>query len=142
MPTLRTVTRQQAKPGAKASVGASAKATTTTTTEVKMRPELRRKLLANLRAYAELDQQAKPIKLAMDKHKAAIRELRESTGEKKLEIEGFKLTDVAGESTFFDKDEFVLRGGDLALYNDCLKKKPKKAYEKITLPGEKDDVES
>lgn len=122
--TVRTKTAPQAK--------------ATTTTDVTIKPDVRRKLMTELRAYADLSQNFKPIKHAMDTHKAKIRELRESTGSAIIEIDGFKIRDVTSTMIKFNPAKFVAAGGSLAMYEDACETKPKKPYEKITMPGEKE----
>lgn len=111
--------------------------TATTTTELKIKPTVRQKLLNELRAFAELKVQADALYAAMDKHKAKVRELREGTGYAKLELEGFKITDVQGRQSKLNTDQMLKDGlitaGDIANYTVTT---PKKAYEKITLPNE------
>ena len=113
-----------------------ATATTTTVQTVALKPRLKTQLLNELQSYAVLKAEADAIKLAMDCHKATIREIRESTGEKALDIEGFKITDVTGTSSKLDKKKLLAEGVTLAQIERCTVTKPKKAYEKITLPGE------
>lgn len=131
MATMRTAARpvQKAAPQAKA----------TTTTDITIKPDIRRKLLTELRAYGELAMQLKPIKHAMDKHKGRIRELRESTGSSSIDIEGFKIKDVHSVHKKFNPDKFVALGGDLAIYNEACEDVPRKPYEKITVPGVSDE---
>lgn len=136
MATTRTVTRMSTRVEPKATV------TATTTHEIKLRPEIKRKLLTELRAWAELRTQQKALKAAIAKHVARVRELRESTGERKLEIEGFKLTDVSGTTTKLDEKALMVKF-DLTQdqIDSCKITKPKKSYEKITAPGDNDDDE-
>lgn len=114
-------------------------ATVSTTKEVKLEPKLRRKLLTEFRTYQSLKQTLDATQAAMDKHKAVIAELRDATGEMSLEIEGFKTTMVAPIRKVFDPKEFVANGGDLQIYNNSMKDVPSKPYEKITLPGTKQE---
>lgn len=109
--------------------------TVSTTKEVRLEPKLRRKLLLELRTYQTLKQTLDATQAAMDKHKATIAELRDSTGEMSIEIEGFKTTMVAPIRKVFDPKEFVANGGDLQIYNNSIKDVPSKPYEKITMPG-------
>lgn len=127
MATTRTAPRVTAAP--------TIQVQATTTHTIKLQPTLKRKLLTELRAYAELDQQVKAIKHARDKHKDAVRTLRESTGEGSLTIEGFRITDVTGVSSTLDKKKLIAQGVTLAQIEAATVTKPKKAYEKITCPG-------
>lgn len=112
-------------------------ATVTTTTTVTLRPLVRKRLLNELHAYAELKAQLDAIEVVMDEHKATIRTLRESTGAASLELDGFKMTDVRGTTKKLDKKKFVALGGSLAMLEDATTVKPKKPYELVTVPGEK-----
>ena len=114
---------------------------TTTKQEVTITAVQKLKLRKELKAWQALQDQRKVIEAAVKKHAANIGTLRETIGVDSLSFEGFKVTKVQGLSTYFDKDEFTLRGGDLELYNDCQKKKPKKPYEKVTCPGDHETVE-
>lgn len=139
MATIRQVVRQVAAQTTKAEAKGEAKAkqtaTTTVTQAVRMRPELRKKLVTELRSYATLTAKLKPIKDEIATVTAKVRALREATGEKSLTIDGFKVTDVPGTTSVFDRDLFLSEGGDLELYDRCVVKKPKASYEKITVPG-------
>lgn len=110
--------------------------TATTTHEIKLAPTIRRKLLTKLKTYAELRSQLKIIESAMEKQKAEIGALRDETGEQSIELEGFKVTLVAGVRKKFNPKKFVAIGGDLDLYNQAVEEKLNKPYEKISVPGE------
>lgn len=88
--------------------------------EIKLKPTLRRKLLNELKLYQELKVQLKTIEYALDKHKAAIGELRDETGEQSISLDGFSVTLVA-----------PMRKGDLELY---------KEYNKISCPGDRSEA--
>jgi hypothetical protein len=45
---------------------------------------------------------------------------------------------VQGTTSYLDKDLFVSFGNSLERLNNATKSKPKKAFEKITAPGQKD----
>lgn len=116
----------------------TAKATTTTVQAVSLRPRLRAELLNELRSYAVLKVEGDALQIAMDAHKARVREIRETTGEKGFEIEGFKITDVTGTSSRLDRKKLLKLGVTLAQIEEATVTKPKKSYEKITLPNEVD----
>lgn len=116
----------------------SQSATVTTTKEIKLAPQLRRKLLTELKAYAELREQSKAIEQAMKKHKSTLDELREKTGEKSLSLDGFKITLVEPVRTTLDKAALIAAGVTTAQIEEATITRPGKAYAKVTVPGEKE----
>lgn len=110
-------------------------ATTTVTREIRIEPRLKRKLLTEFRAYAELKAQADAIKMAMDKHKAAIGRLREETGEQSLAIEGFKASYVQPVRSVLNHKKLIELGCAASWIEEATETKPSKAYEKVTIPG-------
>lgn len=113
--------------------------TATTTTEISLAPQIRRKLLTELRTYAQLHEQKKALELAMDKIKAKVAAIRDDTGEQSLKLEGFTTTLVAPTRKKFNPKIFVKLGGDLELYNQAVEETLTKSYEKITCPGSSDE---
>jgi hypothetical protein len=113
--------------------------TTTTKQEVTLKPVQKVKLRKALKVWAELNQQAKALKAALAKQGDLVEAVRAEVGADKFAFESFKITRVKGHQTFFDKEQFVRKGGDLSLYNECQDTKPKKEYTKITAPGEKEE---
>ena len=116
-------------------------ATVSTTKEVRLSPQVRRKLLTEFRLYGQLKEQLDTLKSAMDKRKANIAALRDETGEMSLSLEGFTTTLVAPVRKKFNPKVFVREGGDMAVYNAAMEDVPSKPYEKVTCPGGKDDSE-
>lgn len=116
-------------------------ATVTTVQEVKLSPGVRKKLIQAFRLYAELAQQKKAVALAMEKQVRILAEVREELGEESLTLEGNTTTLVAGLYRKFNPKRFVSLGGDLALYEQAVESKPKRAFEKVTVAGVKDDDE-
>ena len=114
-------------------------ATVTTVTEVKLSPSVRKRLLTAFNVYAELAAQKKAIRLAMDKQVAVLATIREDLGEESISIDGNTTTLVAGLYKKFNAKKFVSLGGELALYEAAVEEKPKRAYEKVTVAGVKDD---
>ena len=96
--------------------------------EIKLKPTLRRKLLNELKLYQELKVQLKTIEYALDKHKAAIGELRDETGEQSISLDGFSVTLVAPMRKKFDPNS---EWGGLELY---------KEYNKISCPGDRSEA--
>lgn len=113
-------------------------ATTVQTVEVELTPRVRRLLLLELQTYATLSAQIKELEGQKAHIVANIRAIREETGENALELEGFKLCNVAGQTSYLDKQLFVQLGGSLEQLANATRSKPKKAYEKITVPGQKE----
>lgn len=113
----------------------------TTTQTVKLAPQLRRKLLTELRAYAELKQQAAAIASAMEKHKSAVSKIREDLGETSIAIEGFKVTQVIPTRSTLDKKKLVELGCAAAWINEATVVAPGRPYTKLTTPGEKEEAD-
>lgn len=113
-------------------------ATVTTTREVTLKPQVRRKLLNELRAYQELKQQYKAIEMAMDKHKDAIGALREQTGETSIALEGFKVTQVTQTRSTLDRKLLLEQGVTMGQIENATVTKPGRPYTKVTVPGDKE----
>src|ERR1035437_4818022 len=134
--------RSMAISGASASAMSVAKlggkmltATTTVTQTVELSPQLKRQLLNELRAYQGLKSQQDALELAIDNKKANIGRLREKSGEKALELEGYKISLVEPVRKELDKKRFVELGWSLAMLENATVSRPTKSYEKISLPG-------
>jgi hypothetical protein len=117
----------------------AATATVTTTTEVRLEPKVRQKLLTKLRTYAGKKAQLDALKAEMESLNTEIEDIRCDIGEEKVELEGFSVKLVAGTHSKFNPNKFVAAGGDLAIYNQSVEIKPKKAFTKITCPGAKEE---
>lgn len=121
----------------------------TVKTELKLKPSVQRRLLNELRSYAGVAAEAKALKAAGDGHRATILGMQDEIGEKKFEIDGFKVAlTTDAEDRRLDKDKLVkrlIRDGHYslksaqALLEDCTTRKPKKPYATIRVPGEQDD---
>lgn len=109
--------------------------TVSTTREVKLEATTRRKLLTKLRTYEGLHTQKRVIDLAMAKLKDEVGAIRNETGEQSLELDGFKVTLVAGTRKKFNPKKFVQLGGDIDIFNQANEETLVKPFEKITLPG-------
>lgn len=120
------------------SVAPVAKVVATTKTEVNLRPAVRRILLTELTAYGKQAVARKAADTAMKKHKAKIRDIREAAGETKIEIDGYSTSDVCSTTTSID-EKLLLQFISVAQLESCKVTKPKKAYEKITVPGVDDE---
>jgi hypothetical protein len=110
--------------------------TTTQTTEVVLSPKLKAALQTKLTTYAKLAAEKKALKLRMDALTEELGALRDEAEEMSVSLEGYgTVTLVAGIYKVFNKKRYVSLGGELALYEQAMEEKPKKAYNKITVPG-------
>lgn len=115
-------------------------ATVSTTREVKLEPKVRQKLKTKLTEYANIVTQIKALEHAKKKLSDELGALRDDTGETTLSLDGYgTITLVAGTRQKFNPKTFVANGGDLEIYNQSFDTVPVKAFNKITLPGAKDD---
>jgi hypothetical protein len=115
------------------------KATTTVTQVVKIKPKTLQKLRAGLQVYANLKAQRDLIDGQMTALKGEIGELRESTGEDKLAVDGFSLALVQPVRKELNKAKLISLGCAAAWIEEATENKPTKPYEKITCPGGKDE---
>jgi hypothetical protein len=111
-------------------------ATVSTTREVKLEPQLRRKLLTKLRTYQGYRKQLKALESIMDGIKAEIGALRTETGEQSISLEGFTSTLVAPVRKKFNPKTFVKLGGDIDIYNQANEETLSTPYEKVTCPSD------
>lgn len=121
--------------------GLATKIVATTTTEVKLSPRVLMKLRKELHAYQLLVIEKKALKAKMEKAKSVIGAIRDDTGESSLKVEGFTITLVAGIQNKLDKKKLIALGCAAAWIEEATTSKPKKAYEKITCPGDEDEDE-
>lgn len=112
--------------------------TATTTEEVILTPRQQKKLLVELKEYAELESQFYELKEELDGATARIEDIRDAVGAKKVRFEGFSISRVEGNQKIYDWD-MAIREGWLTLANieAMTKSKPKKAYTKVTTPAQK-----
>ena len=116
-------------------------ATTTTTQEIELKPVLRKKLQMKLREYAVLAAQKKQLEAQLKELSVELGDLRNETGEMSISLEGYgTVTLVAGTYKKFNPKKFVSLGGELAVYTAAVEEKPKRAYDKITVPGLSEDI--
>lgn len=114
------------------------KATVTTTKEITLKPQVRKKLLTQLREYQGLKAQRDAIDAAMNATKASIGTLRESTGEDAITLEGFKVSRVQQVRKVLNHQKLIAAGCAVAWIEEATESKPSKAYEKVTCPGDTD----
>ena len=124
----------------------SPKATTTTTTEVKLSSALKRRVLAELATFVNLNQQFKVLKLALQKRKDTIQKAFEDAREfdalvTGTKLDGFSMKYVAGTRKILDKGKLIDLGVTAEMLEEATVEKPIKPYMKIILPGEKEDEE-
>jgi vacuolar-type H+-ATPase subunit D/Vma8 len=116
--------------------------TTTQTTEVVLSPKLRQALQNKLTLYKTLNEQKKVLKAKMDALTEELGLLRDEAEEMSVSLEGYgTVTLVAGTYKLFNKKRYVSLGGELAIYEQAMEDKPRKAYNKVTVAGasESDD---
>lgn len=94
-------------------------------------PDVAERLRALLSSYFDLKQQADLLEAQMDEEKAKVWDIFKAEGVKSANIDGTSCTVIEGTVSYLDKVEFVTLGGDLALYDQATKTKPKKAYIQI-----------
>lgn len=117
-------------------------ATVSSTQEVVLEPKLRKRLQLKLQEYARLSAEKKELKAKIDALTTELGALRDETGEMSVKLEGYgTITLVGGDYQKFNKKLFVKLGGDLQVYEEAREWKPKKSFNKVTIPGDKDDEE-
>lgn len=112
----------------------STKPMTTVTHEVKIKPKTLAALRLKLRTYAGLKAQLDAIQERMDAAKAEIGELRESTGEDTLSIDGFSLALVQPVRKVLNHEKLIALGCAVAWLEEATENVPTKPYEKVSLP--------
>lgn len=110
--------------------------TTTVTTAVEISPRIRKKLLENLKAFADLKAELKAIEHTMELHKVSIDILRAETGEANLALDGFRISLVSPTRSTLDVKLLLQQGVSMGQVNNATVTKPTKAYIKISIPSE------
>ena len=110
------------------------KATKTVTEVVKIKPKTLQQLQYQLKLYAGLKAKLDEVQSQMDAAKGTIGELRESTGEDKLEIDGFSLALVQPVRKELNHAKLIELGCAAAWIEEATESRPTKPYEKITCP--------
>ncbi len=110
------------------------KATTTVTKTVAIKPKTLQALKTSLKEYAGLKALLDATQAKMDAKKAAIGELRESTGEDKLTVDGFSLALVQPVRKVLNHQKLVELGCAVAWIEEATENVPTTPYEKITCP--------
>jgi hypothetical protein len=110
------------------------KATVTETRQVTIKPKTLLALRTALKGYAALKHTLDATQAAMDEKKATIGELRESTGEDALSIDGFSLALVQPVRKVLNQEKLIALGCAVAWIEESTELKPSKPYEKIVVP--------
>jgi hypothetical protein len=113
--------------------------TTTTTTQVKIAPAIKRKLMTELRAYADLKTKRDALDAAMKKSRSKVEDCLGDIGESSLTVDGFRTTLVAPVRTTLSEEKLIAQGVTVDQIAAAKVQTPTKAYVKITCPGEKDE---
>jgi hypothetical protein len=111
-----------------------AKATTTVTKTVTIKPKTLQKLRLELKGYAALKATLDATQAKMDEKKATIGELRESTGEDTLSIDGYSLALVQPIRKVLNQEKLISLGCAVAWIEEATENVPSKPYEKIVVP--------
>jgi len=109
-------------------------ATKTVKQVVKIKPATLTTLRTELKAYAGLKAQLDAIQEKLDAKKEVIGELRESTGEDQLTIDGFSLALVQPVRKVLNQEKLIALGCAVAWIEEATENKPTAPYEKITCP--------
>lgn len=109
-----------------------------TTEEIKLAPKLEKQLRTRLENYAGLKAELDSLKAALDDEKVAIGKLREKAGYQSLKLDGYTVTQVTGTTSKLDKKKLIALGCAAAWIEEATVVTPKKPYELVTVPGEKE----
>lgn len=112
-------------------------ATTTVTQTITIRPSVQRKLLTELRAWAELKEQLDAIEAAMKEHLASVEAVRDELGVPTFDLEGFKVTRVPeGENIKLDKKKLLEAGVSFEQLEAGEVRSARSGYTRITVAKE------
>jgi hypothetical protein len=104
-----------------------------------LEPRIKTALQAKLRMYASRLAVKKVIEAELAELTAEMAALRDEAGEMSISLPGYGTTTlVASTYRKFNPRLFVSLGGELEIYNQAVEELPRKAFEKITLPGQKE----
>jgi hypothetical protein len=117
----------------------SAKLSQEVMTTTELSPKLRQALMTKLTAYRQLADQKKAVVAKLEALTEELGLLRDEAEEMSVTLEGYgTITLVAGTYKSFNKKRYVALGGELAIYDQAMEDKPRKAYNKITVAGVED----
>ena len=105
---------------------------------VELAPKVRLSLKRKMLEYEALHASIKALEKQLDAKKAEIGEIRDQLGEVSIEVDGYRVTLVGGTRRQLNKKKLIALGCAAAWIEEATEEKPTKAYEKITLPGQKD----
>lgn len=111
----------------------------TTTHELKLAPQVKKKLKTNLDAYADLKLQRDAIDHAMRKHKDVVEGILTDVGESSLKLDGYTSTIVSQVRKKLDQMKLIALGVSMDIIERATVETPTKPYLKITVPGGKDE---
>lgn len=112
----------------------------TTVREIRLVPQLKKKLKTNLDAYADLKLQREAIDHAMNKHRDAVEKIMEEVGEGSLKLDGYTMTIIKAVRKTIDKMKLMTKFGlTIDQIEEASTEKATKPYVKISLPGGRDD---
>ena len=115
----------------------------TTTHEVKLAPQVKRKLKTNLEMYTDLKLQRDAIDHAMKKHRETIEGVMKDIGEESIKLDGYTATVVSSTRKTLDKKKLMtLFGLTVDQLDQASTESTTKPYVKVTCPNEKvqDDI--
>ena len=120
--------------------------TTTVTTTIALTPQLKRKVLVELKTFAELSQQMQALKSAMQQRKDRVQALFEEAGEfgaltQGISLDGYKAKYVTTIRTSLDKKALIDLGVTDEMLAEATVSKASRPYLKITAPGEREEDE-
>jgi hypothetical protein len=113
--------------------------TATTTTQITLKPQVRRKLLTELKVYVELKEQREVLDLAMRTHRDSVENILLETGESSLALDGFKVTLVAPVRKVLDHKKLIALGVTTEQIQRATVEVPGKPYPKISWGGKNGD---
>lgn len=104
------------------------------TVAVVLKPLVKAKLKLALTRYLTAYTQLATLTADVELEKQKIAALLAKEGVSKVELEGFKVSEVHGTYKDFDEQKYVELGGSLAHLRGATEERPKKPYWKITVP--------
>lgn len=110
-------------------------------TEVEIEASLKRKAMLRLNVIETLQDTIREAKTALALEVAAVEKIREIVGVKSFALNGFTVTRVTGDSSRLDRKKMKAAGVTDAQIENWTTTKPKKAYTKVTAPGEKPEAQ-
>lgn len=119
---------------------ASLRATTTTKQDIKLTTKQVKTLRTELKDILEINRQIKELKAALVEPMAAVEAIREDVGCKTLDFEGVKITRVGGDQKKINYQMMIDEGWiSPTQLEEATSFTPKKAYTKVSAPGDKDE---